>query len=190
MAEDANPRISTVRPITDVWKDRLEPGLTLILCGEEPLNYAAHAALYGTIYDCCTRAFPATSQHCRELYSQITPFYAAYTAQIRAAAPDDDNRVPNYYDAQWDQFSRRAVVIDRLFTYLNTHFVGSQRQEGGYNIETVLNVARTEWKKQVFEPRLETALDGGAVRLNTIRALFTSKNVTAAKLKTMHVHAT
>ncbi|KAJ7640710.1 Cullin repeat-like-containing domain protein [Mycena polygramma] len=176
--------------ISDVWNAVLEPGVTQILHGTEPLTYKTHQKLYGAVYECCNRTKPAIN-HCRELYSHVLSFYTEYTLKITAAAPEDDTGLLEYYDAQWDCFSRGAAIVNRLFDYLNRHFVSGQRDEGRTNVETVLNVALTNWRTNVFEPlspRLENAL-GGTAQLEAIRTQFASHNLGAAEFKNMHVRA-
>ncbi|KAJ6588622.1 Cullin repeat-like-containing domain protein [Mycena capillaripes] len=187
MTTTAKPNLN--KPIADVWKTTLEPGITQILRGSEPLTFEASAAIYSAVYDCCTRTNPPTLDHCRELYSCVPAFYAEYTAHIIAAPPEDDASLLEYYDTQWDRFSRGAEVVDRLFTYLNIHFVVPQRNAENKNVETVLNVALTNWRTKVLEPlapRLESAL-GSVSQLDMIRTLFEKENLTKADFKNMHV---
>ncbi|KAJ6459707.1 Cullin repeat-like-containing domain protein [Mycena vitilis] len=174
--------------ISDVWNAVLEPGVTQILRGTEPLTYETHGKLYSAVFECCNRTKPPIN-HSRELYSHVLSFYTEYTLKITAAAPEDDIGLLEYYDAQWDCFSRGAAIVNRLFHYLNRHFVSGQRDEGRTNVETVLNVALTNWSTNVFEPlspRLENAL-GVTAQLEAIRTHFASHKLGVAELKSMHV---
>ncbi|KAJ7473725.1 Cullin repeat-like-containing domain protein [Mycena galericulata] len=184
------PRTRTNIP--QLWDNVLRPGVTLILRGEEPLTHERHAAMYSAIANACLEIDQnGDMRTSRELYAQIASFYPEYTTQILAAAPDDDTRILEYYDAEWDRFSRGAAIVGRLFDFLNRHWINRERQEGRKNILTVGNVALKEWNTNVFQPltsRLETALGtSGATQLDEIRTRFASENLTADDFKAMRL---
>ncbi|KAJ6460800.1 hypothetical protein C8R47DRAFT_1327560 [Mycena vitilis] len=111
---------------------------------------------------------------------------------VKEAAPEDDIGLLEYYDAEWDCFSRGAAAVNRVFVYLNRYFVKVQHNDGRKNVETIFNVALTKWRTNVFEslsPRLENAL-GDTAQVEAIRTQFAaSLKPVAADLKSMHVRA-
>ncbi|KAF7336144.1 Cullin-domain-containing protein [Mycena venus] len=174
--------------IPQIWKTQLEPEMTHILRDDKPLTYESHAALSAAIFN-CTKGDPQM-HNSKELHSLVSAFYAAYTAEICADSPDDDTLIVDYYDAQWDRFSRGAVIVDHLFDIMNRHWVDRERQEGRKDVQTIRNVALTQWKTNVFapiSPRLEKALGSEITQLGEIRTKFASENLTTADLRTMHV---
>ncbi|KAJ7608010.1 hypothetical protein DFH06DRAFT_210915 [Mycena polygramma] len=174
--------------IAQIWKERLESGVTCLLRGEPPSE--AYTTLYTTQYNICTsKVPPGVPRGDRLLYAQTVAFFAAYTTQIHAVAPDDTAAVPYYYDTQWDAFSRGVVVVDRLFAYLNRDYV-KRETDVGKDVKTVGEVALDQWKTNVFEPmapRLEEVLGTDSPRIAAIRAKFSFENVTAEDFAAMRV---
>ncbi|KAJ6488908.1 Cullin repeat-like-containing domain protein [Mycena sanguinolenta] len=169
--------------VPHVWQTKLEPAITEIFDTGKGLDFPSYTSLYTDIYQCCTRSKSPTSMSsaCPELYSRIVAFFEAYTAKINADAPDDGKLVVDYYDMRWARFQEGAVLVDRLFSYLNGYFV-----RPGKDMVPVLDVAVAQWKVQVFEPLLPR-LEGAGVPLEAVRDGFASENLTAAKLKEMRI---
>ncbi|KAJ7633313.1 hypothetical protein DFH06DRAFT_1437788 [Mycena polygramma] len=195
-AKAKGPRPAMSCDIPKIWKDDIEPRIKRVLRGEhwhsDAAFWAMHTTLYTAVYNICHHYDRASlrprSANGRDLHAQATAFLSAYTAQIQAAAPDDDAAVPYYYDTQWDTFTQGAVLVDRAFTYLNRYFVKHLNQP---DIKTIRNVALQQWKINVFEllaPRLERALGADATRIAGIRAKFALENVTAEHFNAMRFH--
>ncbi|KAJ7240125.1 hypothetical protein B0H12DRAFT_1074836 [Mycena haematopus] len=154
----ASPQLnSDADSIPHIWETRLEPGVTQILRGEQPLGYDSHVALYTAVYNCCTRTKPATLQHCSELYSQVPPFFEAYTAKIFAylnmhfiSRPETGKNVATVLNVALKQW--KAQVFEPLASRLG-------RSLG----------------------------DAGLTRLDAIRAAFSSENIPPAKLEGLRV---
>ncbi|KAJ6574579.1 hypothetical protein B0H19DRAFT_605214 [Mycena capillaripes] len=165
----------------ELWKTDLEPRITQILTGNEPLTYATHSAVYSAGYDLILKGKGKgqnnNNNNCKYLYAQVQSFFAEYTQRIRGAAPSDGSALSAYYDAEWDRFSRGVGIVDRLLDYLNKHYVNRLRAEGQTTVLTVRNLAFHNWKKNVFEA-LSSHLantDTGKARIETIRQLFASE---------------
>jgi hypothetical protein len=168
--------------------------MILILRNEEQLTHTAHMVMYSTIYNIMTEiegsrqdAWDSTGT---ALHSQVSAFYAEYTAQIQAATPDDNALIPDYYNFQWDQFSRGTPVVDRWFAHLNRYWIKRMRDTGRTDVNTVRNVAFTAWKTQVFDPispRLQAALGSEDTQIAHIRTKFTSEDLTDADLSGMRL---
>ncbi|KAJ6574573.1 hypothetical protein B0H19DRAFT_1371570 [Mycena capillaripes] len=183
----------------ELWKTDLEPRITQILTGSEPLTYAAHSAVYSAGYNFILKGKGKgqnnNNDNCKYLYAQVQSFFAEYTQRIREvrtlrgfhilltyrdplqAAPNDGSELPAYYDAEWDRFSRGVGIVDRLLDYLNKHHVNRLRAEGQTTALTVRSLAFNNWKANVFEalsPRLANT-DSDKARIETIRQLFASE---------------
>ncbi|KAJ7477686.1 hypothetical protein FB451DRAFT_1242982 [Mycena latifolia] len=62
------------------------------------------------------------------------------------AARGDNTMVAEYYDAQWDRFSRGARFADRALNYFNRHCV----RPAGTELHTFSQMALEQWKTRVF----------------------------------------
>ncbi|KAJ7608012.1 hypothetical protein DFH06DRAFT_1347196 [Mycena polygramma] len=171
--------------VPQMWKVDLEPGITAFLRGEtSAAPYALLMAMHTTVFAICS--ITPKSASARELHAQATSFLSGYTAQIQAAAPDDDAAVPYYYDTQWDTFARGAYSIDPAFISMNKLFVQCQ-----LDMKTIRNVALEQWKINVLEalaPRLERALGADAPRIAAIRTKLASENATVEDFNSMRFH--
>lgn len=47
----------------------------------------------------------------------------------------------NYYTKEWDRYTTGASYVNRLFTYLNRHWVKREKDEGRKNIYNVYTVS-------------------------------------------------
>ncbi|KAF7375710.1 Ubiquitin-protein ligase [Mycena sanguinolenta] len=172
--------------VARLWQTKLEPAITEIFDTGRGLDFPSYTSFYTDVYNCCTTT-PAWEQ-ASDLYSRIAPFFEAYTAKIYGDAPGDDALLVDYYDSQWDRFHQGAMVVDRLFAYLNRYFILPEYDSGHKDIVPVLNVAIAKWKMQVFEPLLPR-LESAIAPLKAIQDEFASGNFTAAKLKEMRIRA-
>jgi cullin 1 len=53
-----------------------------------------------------------------------------------------DEALLRYYAAEWDRYTTGANYINRLFTYLNRHWVKRERDEGRKGVYQVYTVSR------------------------------------------------
>lgn len=51
-----------------------------------------------------------------------------------------DEELLRYYATEWDRFTTGSNYINRLFTYLNRHWVKRERDEGRKNVYPVYTV--------------------------------------------------
>ncbi|KAJ7224973.1 Cullin repeat-like-containing domain protein [Mycena haematopus] len=181
--------------IQQIWKRLLEPNITDLLRNEESLTNETHARIYTTIYNVVMMDHGG-----QQLHSHLSAFYAAYTMGIYKATPQDNSILPNYYDSEWARFCRGAAIVDRLFNYLNRDWVELQRDEGRRDVQTVLNVALTHWRINIFDPlapRLEpppvvsdTEEEPKETRVTVIRTKFASESLTVGDLRKMRISST
>ncbi|KAJ6454123.1 Cullin repeat-like-containing domain protein [Mycena sanguinolenta] len=183
--------------IQQIWQRLLEPNITVLLRNES-ISSQAHAGIYTTIYNVVMMDHGG-----QQLYAQLSAFYATYTMGIYKAIPEDNSRLPSYYDSEWTRFYRGAATVDRLFNYLNRDWVELQRDEGRRDVKTVLNVALTQWKNNIFDPlspRLEPPpplsetedkeAEGKQTRVAVLRTKFASERLTVSELRKMRFSST
>ncbi|KAF8191868.1 Cullin repeat-like-containing domain protein [Mycena galopus ATCC 62051] len=181
--------MATISPRLDVqqiWHSHLEPSISFMFRNERSLTKEAHAGIYTTIYN----VIMGDEEHGQQLHSQLSAFYAAYTMELHDAAPKNDSLLLDYYDYKWARFSRGAAVVNRLFNYLNRDWVQLQRDAGRRDVKTVLNVALTQWKLNMFDPlssRIEAQFDTEETPVTILRSKFASENLTVADLDTMYI---
>lgn len=122
-----------------------------------------------------------------DLYSQVSAFFAERTARIYSATPDDDALVLDYYDSEWDLFSRGMQPINAVFMYFN---VSHDWQSHGYKArQAIWHVALREWKTHMFDPispRLRAAL-GLGTKVADICIKFASAHLTLDDLRDLRV---
>ena len=52
-----------------------------------------------------------------------------------------DEELLSYYDEEWDKYAAGASCCDRVFAYMNIHWIAIQRAEGNTSIHTVGKVS-------------------------------------------------
>ena len=60
--------------------------------------------------------------------------------RIQAAEDLSDEPLLNYYTKEWDRYTTGASYVNRLFTYLNRHWVKREKDEGRKNVYNVYTV--------------------------------------------------
>lgn len=58
----------------------------------------------------------------------------------QASDPLTDENLLRYYAGEWDRYTTGANYINRLFTYLNRHWVKREKDEGRKNVYMVYTV--------------------------------------------------
>jgi cullin 1 len=53
-----------------------------------------------------------------------------------------DEALLRYYAREWDRYTTGANYVNRLFTYLNRHWVKREKDEGRKNVYQVYTVRR------------------------------------------------
>lgn len=56
---------------------------------------------------------------------------------VQAAEDLSDEPLLNYYTKEWNRYTTGASYVNRLFTYLNRHWVKREKDEGRKNVYTV-----------------------------------------------------
>ncbi|KAL8277545.1 hypothetical protein RQP46_009977 [Phenoliferia psychrophenolica] len=86
-----------------------------------------------------------------DLYKHLHTYFVKHLETVRAAAEDlSDEPLLNYYTKEWDRYTTGASYVNRLFTYLNRHWVKREKDEGRKNIYVVYILALVQWKDHFY----------------------------------------
>jgi cullin 1 len=66
------------------------------------------------------------------------------STQIQETEPLQDEALLRYYANEWSRFTTGANYINRLFTYLNRHWVKRERDEGRKGVYPVYTVNQAQ----------------------------------------------
>lgn len=103
-----------------------------------------------------------------DLYNNLIRYFVAHLKSLREKTDNfQDEAVLRYYAAEWDRYTTGANYINRLFTYLNRHWVKRERDEGRKGVYPVYTLALVQWKNNLFIPvqQKHTKLAGAILRL-------------------------
>ncbi|GAA5973888.1 hypothetical protein JCM11641_001202 [Rhodosporidiobolus odoratus] len=86
-----------------------------------------------------------------DLYKHLTQYFISHLRTVRAAAEDlSDEPLLRYYTKEWDRFTMGAMYVNRLFAYLNRHWVKREKDEGRKNVWGVYILALVSWKENFY----------------------------------------
>ncbi|KAG8899979.1 hypothetical protein FRC00_000382 [Tulasnella sp. 408] len=75
------------------------------------------------------------------LYDHLTEYFNAHLKGLRDASDSlQGEALLRYYTKEWDRYTTGANFINRLFTYLNRHWVQRERDEGRKGVYPVYTV--------------------------------------------------
>jgi cullin 1 len=57
-----------------------------------------------------------------------------------------------YYSKQWNRFTQAAEYLNRIFKYLNRHWVKRETDEGRKHVHEVYTLAIVRWQQELFLP--------------------------------------
>lgn len=73
-----------------------------------------------------------------DLYKHLSAYFVSHLKTVRAQAEDlSDEPLLRYYTKEWDRYTTGAGYVNRLFTYLNRHWVKREKDEGRKNVYVV-----------------------------------------------------
>lgn len=130
------------------------------------VSYSKYMSLYTVAYNYCTSPKPgpegmglgaATRTGANlmgsDLYNNLIRYFVVHLKALRDKAEglQEDNLL-RYYAAEWQRYTTGANYINRLFTYLNRHWVKRERDEGRKTVYPVYTLALVQWKNNLFVP--------------------------------------
>ncbi|WWD18765.1 hypothetical protein CI109_103220 [Kwoniella shandongensis] len=139
------------------------------------MSYSYYILLYTAIYDFCTQpgkpsmnAFSPTrggaSLQGADLYRSLHTWLSDHCKDLREESSKlSDLELLKFYARQWDRYTTGATYVNKLFNYLNKHWVRREKDEGRKEVYSVYTLALVAWKQNFF--RYFTVTGGGMSRL-------------------------
>lgn len=147
----------------------LEEGVDHIMTRlNEGVSYSKYMNLYTVAYNYCTSskmhgstlepsnplgggARTGANLMGSDLYNHLIKYFTAHLKGLRDASDNlQDEALLRYYAKEWDRYTTGANYINRLFTYLNRHWVKREKDEGRKGVYTVYTLALVQWKQNFF----------------------------------------
>ncbi|KAF7344727.1 hypothetical protein MVEN_01633400 [Mycena venus] len=137
---------------------------------------------------------------CRQVISNIPPsndlsqrvsdHLSRHARKIYAGAKrKQDHELKDYYNEEWEVYSKAVIYLDRLFGSLTVNRAVGDRQSKAH-LEALVNVALTHWESDVLK-ELATQLSGltSYTEVDRIQTLFASEDWTWADFWEMKIKA-
>ncbi|KAG1829775.1 Cullin [Suillus variegatus] len=161
----------------------LEEGVDHIMTKlQTGVSYSKYMSLYTVAYNYCTSSrmhnttTDTVGQGSRtganlmgsDLYNNLIRYFITHLKLLKDQSDSlQDEALLRYYASEWDRYTTGANYINRLFTYLNRHWVKRERDEGRKGVYPVYTLALVQWKSNFFlhVQSKHTKLAGAILRL-------------------------
>ncbi|KAF7314218.1 CULLIN-2 domain-containing protein [Mycena kentingensis (nom. inval.)] len=159
----------------------LEDGVDHIMTKlQTGVSYSKYMSLYTVAYNYCTSSKMSGPSDTTgianrtganlmgaDLYNNLIRYFVNHLKAIREQAETlSDEELLQYYAGEWERYTTGANYINRLFTYLNRHWVKRERDEGRRGVYPVYTLALVQWKNNLFVPiQRKTKLASAILRL-------------------------
>lgn len=161
----------------------LEEGVDHIMTKlQTGVSYSKYMSLYTVAYNYCTSSrmhnttTDTVGQGSRtganlmgsDLYNNLIRYFITHLKLLKYQSDSlQDEALLRYYAGEWDRYTTGANYINRLFTYLNRHWVKRERDEGRKGVYPVYTLALVQWKSNFFlhVQSKHTKLAGAILRL-------------------------
>ncbi|KAI6030651.1 Cullin-domain-containing protein [Pisolithus orientalis] len=142
----------------------LEEGVDHIMTKlQTGVSYTKYIGLYTVAYNYCTSSrmhgdtVPAPGSRTganlmgSDLYNNLIRYFVAHLKSLREQSDSLlDEALLRYYAREWDRYTTGANYVNRLFTYLNRHWVKRERDEGRKGVYPVYTLALVQWRTNFF----------------------------------------
>lgn len=150
--------------LATTWK-YLEEGVDHIMTKlQTGVSYSKYMSLYTVSYNYCTSSKmhgageqvglgqrTGANLMGSDLYNNLIRYFVAHLKTLREQSDSlQDEDLLRYYAQEWDRYTTGANYINRLFTYLNRHWVKRERDEGRKGVYPVYTLALVQWKTNFF----------------------------------------
>ncbi|KAG6876366.1 hypothetical protein C0993_003662, partial [Termitomyces sp. T159_Od127] len=160
-----NPMPPPAADLQSTWAF-LEEGVDHIMTKlHTGVSYSKYMSLYTVAYNYCTSAKmlasdsmgigsrAGTSLMGSDLYNNLVRYFVLNLKTLRENTDGlQDEALLRYYAREWDRYTTGANYINRLFTYLNRHWVKRERDEGRKQAYPVYTLALLQWHTNFFLP--------------------------------------
>ncbi|CDO68271.1 hypothetical protein BN946_scf184842.g34 [Trametes cinnabarina] len=166
-AKEAYPMPSANADLATTWA-YLEEGVDHIMTKlQTGVSYSKYMSLYTVAYNYCTSSKmhgaagdavgggighrTGANLMGSDLYNNLIRYFVNHLKTLRAQSDAlQDEALLRYYAQEWDRYTTGANYINRLFTYLNRHWVKRERDEGRKGVYPVYTLALVQWKSNFF----------------------------------------
>ncbi|KAL5524713.1 CDC53_2 [Sanghuangporus sanghuang] len=138
-----------------IWRF-LEEGVNDVMNfykGQE--TYSRYVTLYLASYNYCTSSrwhFRTPGSSSEDLYNRLTGCLVAHLKTVmEGIASLVGEELLKYYAEEWNRYTTGAKCINRLFSFINRHWVKRERDQGRRGIYTVYVLALVQWKQFVVD---------------------------------------
>ncbi|KAF9810538.1 hypothetical protein IEO21_06861 [Rhodonia placenta] len=143
----------------------LEEGVDHIMTKlQTGVSYSKYMSLYTVSYNYCTSSKmhgageqaglghrTGANLMGSDLYNNLIRYFVNHLKTLRTQSDAlQDEPLLRYYAQEWDRYTTGANYINRLFTYLNRHWVKRERDEGRKGVYPVYTLALVQWKTNFF----------------------------------------
>ncbi|KAH9841849.1 Cullin-domain-containing protein [Rhodofomes roseus] len=165
MANNANayPMPPQNADLATTWA-YLEEGVDHIMTKlQTGVSYSKYMSLYTVSYNYCTSSkMHGTGEQGlghrtganlmgSDLYNNLIRYFTTHLGDLKNHSDSlQDEALLRYYAQEWDRYTTGANYINRLFTYLNRHWVKRERDEGRKGVYPVYTLALVQWKQNFF----------------------------------------
>ncbi|EKM79404.1 hypothetical protein AGABI1DRAFT_120802 [Agaricus bisporus var. burnettii JB137-S8] len=164
MSRHADPIPAANADLATTWA-YLEDGVDHIMTKlQSGVSFSKYMSLYTVAYNYCTSSRMGHSPSepglrsganlmGADLYGHLIRYFSTHLKILREKADLlQDEALLEFYATEWDRYTTGANYINRLFTYLNRHWVRRERDEGRKGIYPVYTLALVQWKNDLFIP--------------------------------------
>ncbi|KAH8081415.1 Cullin-domain-containing protein [Filobasidium floriforme] len=86
-----------------------------------------------------------------DLYNKLSDYLKTHLARLRTESENlSDLALLQFYTKEWKRYTTGANYVNRLFAYLNRHWVKREKDEGRKGIYTVYTLSLVQWKEHFF----------------------------------------
>ncbi|KAI0042482.1 Cullin-domain-containing protein [Auriscalpium vulgare] len=144
----------------------LEEGVDHIMTKlQTGVSYSKYMSLYTVAYNYCTSSKMPTNTTAEiatpgrtganlmgsDLYNNLIRYFVSHLRGLRDQSDTLQHELLlRYYATEWDRYTTGANYINRLFTYLNRHWVKRERDEGRKGVYPVYTLALVQWRMNFF----------------------------------------
>ncbi|WWC71074.1 uncharacterized protein I206_105027 [Kwoniella pini CBS 10737] len=126
------------------------------------MSYSYYILLFTAVYDFCTQpgkggntqfstSRGGASLQGAELYRSLHNWLSDHCKKLREQSEHlSDLELLKFYATQWDRYTTGARYVNKLFNYLNKHWVKREKDEGRKEVYTVYTLALVAWKQNFF----------------------------------------
>ncbi|KAK5123123.1 hypothetical protein LTR85_003321 [Meristemomyces frigidus] len=125
---------------------------------DERLDLKTYMSLYTSIHNTCMAQNTAT-QVGEDLYYRLNDYLKRYLQGLHAEmVQHSDEALIAYYNQQWKRFLTASSYNNRLYRFLNRHYVPRELDMGKQDVFEVYNLHMVRWKDYMLDSAYDAAM--------------------------------